>query len=221
MDFAIDGYVLTGAVIAYEFIALPAATTVNLTTPAAADAVLGPETVGTVAVAGQTIGANFGSITQAITDPNIGTQFMLITSNEFLGASFVMGLTVLLFSTKAMSTAQTTTADYGTLRKIMGAALTTSGTNLSAVTWTNIFWVGHKAGKGTAGAGVISSNVTLTKTLLVFTDSTYQLATGILSITAPTGGVAQFKGTTIGATETKYVEVICNGIAPMFYTTAW
>lgn len=44
---------------------------------------------------------------------------------------------------------------------------------------------------------------------------------GVVSISAPTGGVAQFKGLAQGATENKYVTVVCNGIQPNFWTSAW
>lgn len=44
---------------------------------------------------------------------------------------------------------------------------------------------------------------------------------GVVSLNAPTGGVAQFKGLTQSAIEDKYVNVTCVGIQLMFWTTAW
>jgi len=52
----------------------------------------------------------------------------------------------------------------------------------------------------------------------IFTDNA---TGGVVSIPAPTGGVAQFKGLAQGTSEDKYVLVNCIGLQPMFYTTAW
>jgi len=40
-----------------------------------------------------------------------------------------------------------------------------------------------------------------------------------VTINSPTGGMGQFKGALYGTTEQKYVQVICVGVAPMYYTT--
>lgn len=41
-----------------------------------------------------------------------------------------------------------------------------------------------------------------------------------MSISAPTGGMGQFKGLTYTTTEAKYVQTVCKSVAPMYYT-AW
>lgn len=80
-------------------------------------------------------------------------------------------------------------------------------------------WVGNLGGKGIIGSGTVSGP-TLTLSTSVMSDTTY-CASGVCSIDPPTGGVAQFKGLSYGTTEGKYVDMQCNGIQPMFYTTAW
>ena len=80
-------------------------------------------------------------------------------------------------------------------------------------------FVGNLAGKGILGFGTVSGP-TLTVSSSTLTDTTY-CSSGVCSYSPPTGGVAQFKGLTQSSTENKYVDMHCNGIQPMFYTTAW
>jgi hypothetical protein len=60
-----------------------------------------------------------------------------------------------------------------------------------------------------------------------FTDTNYcDTTTGSTTIgqcllSAPVGGVAQFKGLTQGAAEDKYVQVTCHGVQPYYYETPW
>jgi len=44
---------------------------------------------------------------------------------------------------------------------------------------------------------------------------------GIVSLSAPSGGVAQFKGLLQDATADKYVTVECLGVRPMYWTDAY
>ena len=65
---------------------------------------------------------------------------------------------------------------------------------------------------------VSTPTITFPSATTLFTDNA---TAGIVSISAPTGGVAQFKGLTLTAVELLYVEVRCIGLQPMFATTAW
>lgn len=57
---------------------------------------------------------------------------------------------------------------------------------------------------------------------IIFSDTTDgECIVGKCTISAPTGGIAQFKGLTQGAIQDKYVEVICTGVQPWYGGVKW
>jgi len=88
----------------------------------------------------------------------------------------------------------------------------------------NMVLVGTRAGKGALHRATLVANGA-TASIRVYTATTNTVysvnndASGIVTINSPTGGMGQFKGALYGTTEKKYVQVICVGIAPMYYTT--
>lgn len=214
-DFAIDGFMITGTAVAYEW--ATKVFTLSLTAPVVADSFT-PPSAQIDNVASQTDGYNAGVITKIIVQPNTDDVVMVFTSEEFFASSFLIGLTNALWSTE--SSLELPKANYGSIRSIFCLDTTqTSNNNLTTDSWDVCVFAGNFAGLGKMGTSTISGH-TLTLTANVFTDSTY-MSSGIENFNPPTGGQSQFKGLTAGTTEKKYVNVICNGIAPMFYTTAW
>lgn len=86
-----------------------------------------------------------------------------------------------------------------------------------------MIFVGEKLGKGIAFRFTVVADSNDLKTSALYTTSVFSAATVNDSnkavIKAPTGGMGQFKGLTQGTQQDKYVQVICNGVQPMYYTT--
>lgn len=78
--------------------------------------------------------------------------------------------------------------------------------------------VGVKTGKGVFWrATLINSPLAYgaTDTSIITANAT----SGIATVDAPLYGVGQFKGTTLTDNEKLYVQTICLGVQPMYYTT--
>ena len=163
----------------------------------------------------QAAGANIGVVTQIQVDPVTHDAFILVTSHEFYAPSYIVGLDFSTFGTEAVVTVSKT--HYGSVKAIFGVNVTAANNELISSAWSHMFFVGNLSGKGTIGSATVVSYTALIVTN-IFTDNA---TSGVVSISAPTGGVSQFKGLTQSTTEDKYVEMVCNGIQPMFYTTAW
>jgi hypothetical protein len=94
-----------------------------------------------------------------------------------------------------------------------------STVKISAQIPDNMICVGTLKGKGTVFRG------TLTGATLIYTATSTTImtegkdVTGIVNISAPTGGMGQFKGLTQNSVEDLYVQTICRGVAPMYYST--
>lgn len=85
----------------------------------------------------------------------------------------------------------------------------------------NVILVGTIAGKGAIYRGTLVSTPPIgygATTIGTFT-TTATSADGVVSVSAPTGGMGQFKGLSYSADEAKYVQVICLGVQPMYYTS--
>lgn len=100
-------------------------------------------------------------------------------------------------------------------------------TGTAALLWTEksdrAIYCGQKKHQGhcfkftlTASTSAVTNWPSAVETGFTGTD----VASNVKSISAPAGGLGQFKGLTQGTTQDKYVEVICKGVAPM-YTAAF
>lgn len=101
---------------------------------------------------------------------------------------------------------------------------TNAGTMIAAQVSDNLVLVGTRQGKGTvwratlAGAGTPAPDLYTATTSGTMTVNASNI--GVVSISAPTGGVGQFKGLTqTTLVHDLYVQVICLGVQPMYYTT--
>jgi len=89
----------------------------------------------------------------------------------------------------------------------------------------NLVLVGTRGGAGALHRATLINNGAVAPIIRIYTATTTNVytvnadANGIVTINSPTGGMGQFKGALYGTTEKKYVQVICVGIAPMYYTT--
>lgn len=90
-DFAIDGFMITGTALAYEW-ATKVFTVNGTTAPVAADSFT-PPSAQFAATGSQTTGYNAGVITKIITDPNTDDVVFVLTSDEFFSDSYLVGLT--------------------------------------------------------------------------------------------------------------------------------
>lgn len=144
----------------------------------------------------------------------------LLTSDEFYSNSYLLSLAKTAWATEdSLALAR---ASYGSVKQFY-CMDTTQATNNNLVTdaWDVCVWVGNLGGAGKMGTTTIAgAAIAAAATTNVLTDGTYATS-GIGTFNPPTGGKYQFKGLTAGTTEKKYVNMVCNGIAPMFYTTAW
>jgi hypothetical protein len=153
-----------------------------------------------------------------MTDPNTDDVVFLLTSDEFFSDSYLVGLTNQAWATEVPRALAK--ASFGSTKQFYCIDSTqTASSNLVTDAWDVCVYVGNLGGSGKMGTATISGP-TLTLTTNVLTDTTYATS-GIEAFTPPTGGKYQFKGLTAGTTEKKYVGMVCNGVAPMFYTTAW
>jgi len=101
-------------------------------------------------------------------------------------------------------------ATYGCITYFYGVDAANTASELTSQAWNMIALVGHKQGKGIAIAMDYSGyDTTFPMSTVAFTDNA---TSGIVSFSAPAGGVAQFKGLLQDTTADKYVEVLCNGI---------
>lgn len=108
---------------------------------------------------------------------------------------------------------------------VYGVAVTNAVSNLTATIWDKIFIVAQLNGKGIMVSGDWTSTGSAAAPVIVFPSATSiftdNATAGVVSISAPQGGVAQFRGLTQDTTQDLYVEVRCVGLQPMFATTAW
>jgi hypothetical protein len=142
-----------------------------------------------------------------------------MTSDEFYSNSYIIGLGAGAFTTSPAALVLTATS-YGSVKKFYCIDSTqAANNNLVTDSWDVCVFVGNLGGVGKMGTASATGK-TIALTVNVLTDGTYATS-GIETFNPPAGGNYQFKGTLAGTTEKKYVNVVCNGIAPMFYTTAW
>jgi len=83
----------------------------------------------------------------------------------------------------------------------------------------NAIFVGLKGGKGALHRATLTGTprkYTVTDTTIYTVNAA---SSGVVTIASPIGGMGQFKGAVYGTTEMLYVQTICNGVAPMYYTT--
>jgi len=85
--------------------------------------------------------------------------------------------------------------------------------------------VGTFKGKGTMFRCLLATATADLKKVASFTKTVFTVnassTTGLLTVASPTGGMGQFKGLTYSTIEATYVKVLCLGVAPMYYTTAF
>ena len=219
-DFAVEGYVITGIPVAYQFYnvfsivvatPLPGATkSWTMVDLIALNAAVNPASYGVNV-------NNFGSIVHAVVEPSTLNITLVISSNELYWKSYLVTLTGTNLVTD--DTAVIENATYGVITACYGVALTNAVANLSATAWSKLFLTGHKQGKGImTTADYTGATNTFPSATAVFTDNA---TSNVVTINAPTGGIAQFKGLTLDTSELLYVEVRCIGIQPMFSATAW
>jgi hypothetical protein len=87
----------------------------------------------------------------------------------------------------------------------------------------NAIFVGCKFNKGIAFRFTVTTSTNVMATAALqgtpsFTQATVTSSNAAI-ITAPTGGMGQFKGLTQGTEQDKYVSVVCKGVAPLYVTT--
>lgn len=87
-----------------------------------------------------------------------------------------------------------------------------------AQTPDNIILVGTLAGKGSIFRGTLAGDPIVMSTITTGT-FTANVSGAVVSVSGPTGGVGQFKGLSQSSTQDLYVQVICLGVQPMYYTT--
>jgi hypothetical protein len=145
---------------------------------------------------------------------------LVISGNERYTGSYIVALdgTTLI----AGLTVKPAVGTYGTITAVYGIAVTNAVSNLTATTWDKLFFTSIHNGKGllvpadyTAGTDPV---IVYPCASAIFTSNA---TAGVVSISAPQGGVAQFRGLTQTTTEDLYVEVICVGVQPMFAAVAW
>ena len=128
-------------------------------------------------------------------------MYILLTSGEFYSDSYIVGLTTTAWATEVVR--NLAKASYGSIHAIYGADVSqATDSNLVTSAWDGMAFVGNLKGKGILGFGTVSGP-TLTVSTSVLTDTTYCSAS-VCSYSAPTGGVAQFKGLTLGSTELRF-----------------
>jgi len=127
-----------------------------------------------------------------------GNVVIIIASHELYYNSLLVGIDDANYSTTG--TLVTFSNDtYGSLHYFFGMAAGNNVSNLTATAWDLIVLSGTKNGKGivlTAGYTSGSFIGVYPPATLIFTDNA---VSGIVRIDAPTGGVAQFKGLTMGS----------------------
>lgn len=164
-------------------------------------------------------GANAGSVTHIAVEPTTNDVLVLLTSDEFYSDSYIIGLANGAFSTAPVAV-NLAKAEYGSVKKFYCLDSTqAANNNMVTDAWEVCMYVGNLGGAGKMGTGTVSGK-TFAKTVNVLSDGTYATS-GIETFNPPAGGQYQFKGVLAGTTEKKYVNVVCNGLAPMFYTVAW
>lgn len=116
---------------------------------------------------------------------------------------------------------------YGAIHAFWGYSSTAADSNLTTSLWTHMVVVGTFKGKGRYATLALAANMTPSADTNEFDDTNYCDTTtgsttlGQCLVSAPVGGVAQFKGLTQGAAEDKYVQVTCHGVQPYYYGTLW
>lgn len=113
---------------------------------------------------------------------------------------------------------------YGQLWAMWTFLKDASGTTiLSAAEGDSVIFVGELSGKGTAFRWTLSDVSGLRTTSGTVETAPFTVATVTANnqaiISAPTGGMGQFKGLTQGTQQDKYVKVICKGVQPMYADT--
>lgn len=116
-----------------------------------------------------------------------------------------------------------TVGTYGSVRAFYAYCKACTDSDLITSPWDELAFVGRLNKLGTIGSASIVPGVATAAPIValitsVFTDAT-DASSGVVQIKSPTGGVLQFKGLSQGTTQDKYVEIICVGIQPMYYTT--
>jgi len=222
LELAIDGSILTGGAIVYKF-AL-AAVSVNLTTsPGSTSYLRGQIKSGLnteVASQGVEGDKNIGCIIQVETMNATDAAFALLSGSEFVADSYLLGISTT--TSTGMTEKKLVKGTWGQVNSFMGLNYTdTDDTALTTSAWTHIVWVSTLGSKSRAGTATLST-ITATIDTDYWTDTTNRFDTGLgININAPSGGIAQFKGLTVGTTaQAKYVQMRCIGVQPFFATAA-
>jgi hypothetical protein len=114
---------------------------------------------------------------------------------------------------------------YGKAYNIWIYCTSCTNATMAAQTANRIVVTGTLHGKGMAFQQTLVAAFTSTEILqpqafdATFNASGAVVNTHVASIEAPAGGMGQFKGLTQEAQQKKYVQVICNGIVPLYATT--
>lgn len=125
----------------------------------------------------------------------------LMTSKELYGPSYVAGVKYGAYTATTPKSIAMEQATYGSTRGFWGFNNIATDNNLTTSVWTHIVTVGTFKGKGiytsieTADPATMVSANLASYTGYILTDTTY-CASGVCEISAPSGGVGQFKGTT-------------------------
>lgn len=111
-------------------------------------------------------------------------------------------------------------ATYGQLWAFWPFLADATGTvSIGSVEPDQLIFVGEKVGKGIAFRWGLSGDPLNTTGTVITSKFTVSSANNTATISAPAGGVGQFKGLSQSTTEDKYVRVICKGVAPLYAAT--
>jgi len=147
---------------------------------------------------------NVGGVTQVTAAPTwtLGTWpgspvYYLVSGRELYGPSYIVGLAVKDFDTTSGKALETAT--FGSVRAFYGTSVTNTYDLGYKSAWSHIMLVGTLLGKGmytsidvtTPASGTLGTAATYSSYFL--TDST-NCGSGVCTLSAPAGGIAQFKG---------------------------
>lgn len=147
--------------------------------------------------------------------------FYLITSNEyFANSGLVSTLPSANYTANLVANATMAKATYGQLWGLYAFLKEETGTDkIGAQTPDAMIFVGTSKGAGIAFRFSMADDSGTLKTSAIETKFTVTSTSNVANIAGPAGGMGQFKGLTQGTEQVKYVQVICKGVAPLYYTT--
>lgn len=111
-------------------------------------------------------------------------------------------------------------ATYGQLWAFWPFLADATGTvSIGSVAPDQLIFVGEKVGKGIAFRWGLSGDPLNTTSTVITGKFVNTTDANTATISAPAGGVGQFKGLAQSTQQDKYVRVICKGVAPMYAAT--